>query len=159
MNEEFIFSLMEKFNSGNAVSLDLTMGDNSISLKKEAAFAPKKIVQASAVPQAVPQMQAVSAPAETVKVPSVASPKEDTSGGEFILAPLVGTFYRAPSTDSPAYVEEGATVSKGQPLCILEAMKMMNTLNAEFPCIIEKVLVSNGDLVEFDQPIFKVKRI
>ena len=68
------------------------------------------------------------------------------------------TFYRAPSPDAPVYVEEGKSVKKGDPLCILEAMKMMNTLESEFDCTVEKILVQNGDLVEFDQPLFLVRK-
>ena len=57
------------------------------------------------------------------------------------------------------YCEVGKSIKKGQPLCILEAMKMMNTLEAEYDCVIEEILVANGELVEFDQPIFKVKKV
>ena len=75
----------------------------------------------------------------------------------FIKSPIVGTFYRSPSPDSPPYVEKGAAVKKGQPLCVLEAMKMMNTLECEYDGVIEDILASNGDLVEFDQIIFAIR--
>ena len=75
----------------------------------------------------------------------------------FIKSPIVGTFYRSPSPDSPPYVEKGAAVKKGQPLCVLEAMKMMNTLECEYDGVIEDILASNGDLVEFDQNIFVIR--
>lgn len=75
----------------------------------------------------------------------------------FIKSPIVGTFYRSPSPDSPPYVEKGAAVKKGQPLCVLEAMKMMNTLECEYDGVIEDILASNGDLVEFDQNIFAIR--
>ena len=86
-------------------------------------------------------------------------PAEKKDVGVAIKSPIVGTFYRSPSPDAPPYVDVGKTVKKGQPLCILEAMKMMNTLEAEFDCVVEKVLVSNGDLVEFDQPLFMVRTL
>ena len=74
-----------------------------------------------------------------------------------VKSPIVGSFYRSPSPDAPAYVEKGAKVSKGQPLCILEAMKMMNTLECEYDGTIEEILAVNGDLVEFDQPLFTIR--
>ncbi|WP_428770510.1 acetyl-CoA carboxylase biotin carboxyl carrier protein [Treponema sp. HNW] len=75
----------------------------------------------------------------------------------FIKSPIVGTFYRSPSPDSPPYVEKGTAVKKGQPLCVLEAMKMMNTLECEYDGVIEDILASNGDLVEFEQNIFAIR--
>ena len=74
-----------------------------------------------------------------------------------VKSPSVGSFYRSPSPDAPAYVEKGSKVSKGQPLCILEAMKMMNTLECEYDGTIEEILAANGDLVEFDQPLFTIR--
>lgn len=74
-----------------------------------------------------------------------------------VKSPIVGSFYRSPSPDAPAYVDKGDKVSKGQPLCILEAMKMMNTLECEYDGTIEEILAANGDLVEFDQPLFTIR--
>ena len=77
---------------------------------------------------------------------------------EFIRAPLVGTFYRAPAPDAPPFVEKGDTVKKGKPLCILEAMKLMNEFQAEFDLEIVAILVDNGKMVEFGAPLFEVRR-
>ena len=74
-----------------------------------------------------------------------------------VKSPIVGSFYRSPSPDAPAYVDKGSKVSKGQPLCILEAMKMMNTLECEYDGTVEEILAANGDLVEFDQPLFTIR--
>jgi len=79
--------------------------------------------------------------------------------GENITSPMVGTFYQAPSPDSPAFVKVGDTVSKGQTLAIIEAMKIMNELEAEFDCKILEVLVKDGQVVEYDTPLFKVEKI
>ncbi|MGD1823409.1 MAG: acetyl-CoA carboxylase biotin carboxyl carrier protein [Pleomorphochaeta sp.] len=76
---------------------------------------------------------------------------------KIIKSPIVGTFYRAPSPDAKVFIEEGETAKKGQTLCILEAMKMMNELESETECKIVEILVNSGDLVEFDQPLFKVE--
>ena len=95
-----------------------------------------------------------AAPADTVPVAAsgAADPRLVT-----VKSPIVGSFYRSPSPDAPAYVDKGSKVSKGQPLCILEAMKMMNTLECEYDGTVEEILAANGDLVEFDQPLFIIR--
>lgn len=77
----------------------------------------------------------------------------------FITSPIVGTFYSAPAPDAPAFVKVGDQVKNGQTVCILEAMKLMNEIQAEFDCEIEAVLVSNEQKVEYGQPLFRVKRL
>jgi acetyl-CoA carboxylase biotin carboxyl carrier protein len=86
------------------------------------------------------------------------SPAQQAPGVEIVAAPIVGTFYRAPAPDAPAFVEKGSTVKKGQTLCILEAMKLLNELEAEFDCEIITILVENGRMVEFGAPLFEVRR-
>jgi acetyl-CoA carboxylase biotin carboxyl carrier protein len=88
-----------------------------------------------------------------------APPQKHGADTEFIVAPLVGTFYRAPAPDAPPFVEKGDTVKKGKPLCILEAMKLMNEYQAEFDMEIVAVLVDNGNMVEFGAPLFEVRRV
>ena len=78
---------------------------------------------------------------------------------EFITSPIVGTFYSAVSPETPAFVRVGETIKKGQPVCIVEAMKLMNEINCDFDCEIEAILVSNEQKVEYGQPLFRVKRI
>ena len=73
---------------------------------------------------------------------------------KLIESPMVGTFYRAASPDATPFVEEGSSVRKGQPLCIIEAMKMMNEIRAEVRGRVRKILVENGQPVEYDQPLF-----
>ena len=75
-----------------------------------------------------------------------------------ITSPLVGTFYRAPAPDAPPFVEKGTKVSKGDVICIVEAMKMMNRIEAEFDCTIREILQENGEKVEFGTPLFEVVR-
>ena len=76
----------------------------------------------------------------------------------FVSSPFVGTFYRAPSPEADAFVEVGGQVRKGQTLCIVEAMKLMNEIEAEYPGTILEVLVENGESVEFGQKLFKMKK-
>lgn len=112
----------------------------------------------------VPAPVVVSAPA-VQSAPSAAPVSEDTSvkqedktsGLDAIKAPLVGVFYAAPTPDQPAFVKAGDQVRKGDILCIIEAMKMMNEITADRDCVIEEVCAENGKLVEFGQMLFKVK--
>lgn len=101
-----------------------------------------------AAPQVAPSaaMPAAVAP--------VAAPK-----GETITSPIVGTFYRSPSPESPAYVEVGSVVETGQILCIVEAMKLMNEIEAEFRCKVVEICVENAQPVEFGTPLFIVERL
>ena len=75
-----------------------------------------------------------------------------------ITSPMVGTFYRAPAPEAPPYVEVGSTVSVGQTLCILEAMKLMNELECEIDGVVREILVENGDPVEYGQVLFRVEQ-
>lgn len=77
----------------------------------------------------------------------------------FITSPIVGTFYSASAPDIPAYVRVGDRVKRGQTVCILEAMKLMNEIQCEWDCEIEAILVSNEQKVEYGQPLFRVKRL
>ena len=124
-------------------TLELSDGKDSIYLEKPSAAV------AGAAPTAV-VAPAVSAPAPVQEAAPVDS-------GKTINAPIVGVFYAAPSPDSEPYVSVGKRVKKGDVVCIIEAMKCMNEIQAEFDGEITEGLVNNGDLVEFDQPLFKVK--
>jgi len=79
--------------------------------------------------------------------------------GDVIASPMVGTFYASPSPDAPPFVKAGDKVKKGQTLCILEAMKIMNELDAEYDCKIIDILVADGDAVEYDKPLFVVEKL
>ena len=86
------------------------------------------------------------------------SGSEGDPGTEIIKAPLVGTFYRTPTPDAAAFVEKGDRVKRGQTLCILEAMKLMNEFQAEFDLEVVEILVDNGKMVDFGAPLFEVRR-
>ena len=79
------------------------------------------------------------------------------TAGESIKSPLVGTFYKASAPDAAPYVAVGQTVKKGETVCLVEAMKMINEIPAPFDCVIEAVLAEDGALVEFDQPLFSIR--
>jgi len=117
--------------------------------------APPTYVTAAPVPAApvAAAPAAVAAPvAEVAKV--AVSDKHET-----ITSPIVGTFYRAPSPDSDPYVQVGSVVEKGQVFCIVEAMKLMNEIEAEFKCKVVEILKENAQPVEFGDPLFLVERL
>jgi len=91
------------------------------------------------------------------KTPAAAGAAVEEKGISFITSPMVGTFYRAPSPESPAFAEIGAQVSAESIVCIIEAMKVMNEIQAELSGKITECLVENGEAVEYGQPLFKVK--
>ena len=86
-----------------------------------------------------------------------ATKEPDLTLGVKVLSPMPGTFYRAPSPDDPPFVKEGDSVKKGDPLCIIEAMKIMNEIEAEDIGVIQKILVESGQAVEFNQPLFIIE--
>jgi len=114
----------------------------------------------SVVTTSAPTVQAVqAAPVATAPVAEVSAPTAVCVSGDTVNSPMVGTFYASPSPEASAFVKIGDTVKKGQTLCILEAMKIMNEVEAEFDCKIIEMLVKDGEPVEFDMPIFTVEKI
>ena len=106
--------------------------------------------------------RAVSAPAAPVIPAAAAAPAAPVSAepeGDAITAPMVGTFYTAPTPDQPPFVQVGDRVKKGDPLCLLEAMKMMSEVPAPCDCVIEEVLSASGELVGFGQPLFRIREL
>ena len=114
------------------------------------------IVQSVAAPAAVPV--AAPAPAATAEPSGSQTESSDAAAdGPSITSPMVGTFYRSPSPDADAFVKEGDTVTAGQTVCIIEAMKIMNEIEAEVSGRISKVLVENGSPVEYNTPLFLIE--
>ena len=105
--------------------------------------------------------EAAGAGANTVETaaPAQQEPEQiaEEKGGNVVKSPLVGTFYAAPSEDAQPFVKVGDTVKKGQTLAIVEAMKLMNEIESEYDGIVEAVLVNNEEVVEYGQPLFRIK--
>ena len=152
MNEKFILTVMNKFDSGSIAELDLSDGTYSLTLRKGRAGAPE-----SGDTPAVRETQA-DAPVH-LGISAAGNSAEAEDSGDRITSPIVATFYAAPGPDAPPFVKAGSKIKAGQTLCILEAMKMMNHLEAEFNCEITKVHAASGDLVEYGQTLFSVKRL
>jgi acetyl-CoA carboxylase biotin carboxyl carrier protein len=131
----------------------LKVKDGEFEISMQTGFEGGTVVTTAAAPvMAAP----VTAPVTDVATP-IAAPA--AISGDTIDSPMVGTYYSSPSPEAPAFIKVGDTVKKGQTLCILEAMKIMNEVEAEFDCKIIEMLVKDGDPVEFDMPIFTVEKI
>jgi acetyl-CoA carboxylase biotin carboxyl carrier protein len=97
--------------------------------------------------------------APSVSPPAATPAREAEVQADFITSPFVGTFYRSSRPDAPSFVEVGAKVKPGQAVCIIEAMKLFNEIEADFACIIEEVLVENGQPVEYGANLFRVRKL
>ncbi len=152
MDTKEVYDLIDRFEASDLTELTLKRGDDKLVLKRggEQAFVASHPVAYGAAPVA-----AHANPSGITQAGS--SDAAPVSEGEVFAAPIVGTFYRAASPDAPPYVEPGKVVKKGDTLCIIEAMKSMNEIPAEYDCEILDVLVENGVSIEFDSPLFRVK--
>jgi len=151
MDTRQIKTLMKDFDESSLSKLKIQKDGFSIEMEK-----------ATAVTTVAPASTPVSAPVATPAVtsaPATETAPASSHSGDYILSPMVGTFYEAPSPDSPPFVKVGDIVKKGQTLAILEAMKIMNELEADFDCKIVDILVKNGQAVEYDMPLFAVERV
>ena len=98
-------------------------------------------------------------PAAPASGPAAPTPVAPVAGDTFITSPFVGTFYRSSGPETPSFVEVGSTVQRGQTLCIVEAMKLFNELEAEFPCVIEAVLLDSAQPVEYGAKLYRVRKL
>ncbi len=145
MDTNQIKSLMNDFDESGLSRMHITTKEGfSIELEKATNLVAAPVTM-------------VAAPVATPATPVAVAPAAIT--GDAILSPMVGTFYASPSPDSPLFAKAGDTVKKGQVVAILEAMKIMNELEAEFDCKIIESLVKNGQPVDYDMPLFLVEKI
>ena len=148
-----IKKLMELLEESGIAEIEIKEGEESIKLSRNTQ-AVQNIINPAETNQIITA-------ADSVRDTTLTDDKKDKSkelpDGDVITSPMVGTFYRAASPDSKPFVEKGQKVSKGDTLCILEAMKMMNQVNAETGGTIIDILVDDADPVEFGQPLFVIK--
>lgn len=153
MQLDEIARIVELFDSTKTTKLHLQKGDFCLKLEKH-----------SGIHQITPEFS-TEQPAESKPIIQPAPPHTPTAStpsstqGESITSPMVGTFYRSPSPGAPAYVNVGDKVKKGQTLAIIEAMKIMNEIEAEFDCRILEILPSDGQPVEYSSPLFVVEKL
>ena len=165
MDYKEIVNLMKEMNKTNLTKLEIEENGVKICLEKEAAVVSaaqpmiaNPVAMPGYAPAAVIQSQAVAQTAVVTPVSNEGSGKEqEEAGTKKITSPMVGTFYTAASPDKPPFVKIGDKVKKGQTICIIEAMKLMNEIESEHDGEIVKILINNEEMVEFGQPMFLIK--
>lgn len=152
MDMKQIKTLLQEFDASTLSKLKITQDAFSIEFEKNIGVVAAPVMAAAPV-------AAVAAAPVFAGVPATEAPAAPAITGDVIVSPMVGTFYAAPSPDSAPFVKVGDRVKKGQVIAVLEAMKIMNELEAEFDCEILNVLVSDAQAVEYDMPLFAVKKL
>jgi acetyl-CoA carboxylase biotin carboxyl carrier protein len=146
-----IKKLIELVEESGVAELEITEGEESVRINRYSAQpAP---MQYAPQPQHAPQQTPQSAPASQ----PAAEPASEEISGHVVRSPMVGTFYEAPSPDAKPFVTVGSRVNAGETLCIIEAMKMMNQIEADKSGVVKQILVDNEEPVEFDQPLFIIE--
>lgn len=143
-------TLIDLVSESNVSELEITEADGKVRIVKS----PPPSAQPAA-PMAIP---ASPAPAGPVAVPpSVAPAAEPVASGHTVKSPMVGTFYRSASPGAKPFVEIGGEIKEGEPICIIEAMKIMNEIEADKSGTVTQILVQNGQAVEFGQPLYIIE--
>lgn len=148
-----IKTLIDLVQESGIAELEVKEGEESVRISRNTGPMTQYV---NAAPMAMaPAALPAAAPAAATAAPAAAAPAADTR--HVVKAPMVGTFYRCPSPGAKSFVEVGQTVKQGQTLCIIEAMKMLNQIEADKSGVIAEVLVDNERPVEFDQPLFIIE--
>ncbi len=156
MDLKLIKNILTLISESEVDEVSIEEGDFKIKVKKTGTIEQvtyAQPVQQGNFPAQPAAPQAPVAPAATTEEAPSAAPVGDT-----IKSPIVGTYYKSPSPDSDPFIQVGDKVSKGQTLCIIEAMKIMNEIEADFGGTIVDIIVSDGQAVEYDQPLFVIKK-
>jgi len=153
-----IQNLIKFVAKSGASEVSLEMGDIKITIKtdKGEALAPVAAIQQVAPVAVAPAAEPVAEPATPVAPVTPTAAGDTAADGHAVKSPIIGTFYRKPSPDKPNFVEVGDRVAEGDPLCVIEAMKLFNEIEAETSGTIVKILVDDSTPVEFDQPLFVI---
>ena len=143
-------TLIDLVSDSNVSELEITEAEGKVRIVKSMGVAAPVMVQQAAV--AAPMVAAPVAAAPAAEVPAAPA----AAAGHAVKSPMVGTFYRSSSPGAAPFVQIGSVVKEGDTLCIIEAMKMMNQIQADKAGVIESILVEDGQPVEFDQPLFTI---
>ncbi|KHF25138.1 acetyl-CoA carboxylase biotin carboxyl carrier protein [Solemya velum gill symbiont] len=143
--------LIELLEESDVAEIEIHEGEESVRISRSSSIpAPMPQQVMAAMPQAMP----AAAPAAPAEAPAAAA---EEPAGHIIKSPMVGTFYRSSSPTAAAFVEEGQSVSAGDTLCIIEAMKILNQIESDKTGVVKKVLVDNGQPVEYNEPLFIIE--
>ncbi len=141
-------TLIDLVSESGIAEIEVTEGEDKVRIVNKYAGAPMHAAAPLAMPAAPAAPVAVAAPAAAAVEPPAAP------SGHVVKSPMVGTFYRSPNPESKAFVEIGQTVKAGDTLCIIEAMKLLNEIEADVAGTVREILVDNGQAVEYGQPLF-----
>ena len=150
-----IKKLIELVEESGITELEVQEEEGTVRISRAAPAVAPAAIQYAAAPVVPPTPAA--APAQA---PAAATPAPAASGelsGHLVRSPMVGTFYRSPSPEAKAFVEVGQSVKVGDALCIVEAMKMMNRIEADKAGVVKAILINDGDAVEFDEPLIVIE--
>lgn len=156
MNLKEIKELLQLMMDHSLTEIEIEKDGTKIKLRKDSG-GPYVTENAGGAPSAtIPFSKSAKFPSSETAPASVS---EESQNVVVVRAPMVGTFYASPAPDQPPYISAGQTVREGDVLCIIEAMKLMNEIKCEVAGTITEILIQNGQAVEFDQPLFKVKKL
>lgn len=153
MDLKLVKKIIDLISESEVDEVSIEEGEFKISVKKKSDPPATETVMAYQQPAPPP-----AAPAPSSAGSQSEEATSEPADGETVTSPIVGTFYRSPSPDSGPFVEVGDRIEKGEPLCIVEAMKIMNEIEAEFSGTVKKILAEDGQPVEFEQPLFLIKK-
>lgn len=149
-----IKKLIELLEESDIGELEIKEGEESVRISRGTQNVA--IAQPQYAPMPVPVAPAPAPAAAPAPAPAADASAEQAPTGHLVKSPMVGTFYRSPSPGSPSFIEVGQHVKAGDVICIIEAMKMMNQIEADKTGVIEAILVDDGEPVEFDQPLVTI---
>lgn len=152
-------TLIDLVSESNVSELEITEAEGKVRIVKSTPVGVAAPVTYAMAPAPAPSAPVVSVPAvEVASAPVSAAPAApDVSAGHTVKSPMVGTFYRASSPGAKAFVEIGDTIKEGETICIVEAMKILNEIEADKTGTVTKILVENGQAVEYGQPLFVIE--
>ena len=150
-----IKKLIELVEECGITELEVQEEEGTVRISRAAPAVAPAAVQYAAAPVVAPTPTA--APAQAPAAATSAPAASDELSGHLVRSPMVGTFYRSPSPEAKAFVEVGQSVKVGDALCIVEAMKMMNRIEADKAGVVKAILINDGDAVEFDEPLIVIE--
>lgn len=150
-----IKKLIELLEQSNVAEIEIREGEESLRISRQGALLSPPLMSAMSLPMQMATPAGGDPQPALAAPPSEPPPAEPT--GHLVRSPMVGTFYRAPSPTAKAFVEEGQQVKVGDILCIIEAMKILNQIESDQSGTVRKILVENGQPVEYNQPLFAVE--
>ncbi|MEY4729731.1 MAG: hypothetical protein RL020_889 [Pseudomonadota bacterium] len=147
-------TLIELVEQSGIAELEITEGEEKVRISRSSPQQTQQVLMTTqTMPAMTPQMQAAMAPAAVAAPGPAAAPVVE---GHTVKSPMVGTFYRTSAPGADAYVKIGDTVTEGQTLCIIEAMKLLNEIESDKAGVVKSILVENGQPVEYGQPLFVI---